>query len=152
MNVAQNEPLFPEVLESPSSHGWTLRKGGGFIEVCGPIWQRWDRDCLILALTCEPKHLNSVGNGHGGLLSTLADFALGQNAIERRGAPHATIQLNLQFIASVAVGNFVVAYTRILRETRSLTFAETSLRVGEKIVAHATGVFKASQMPQGNLG
>ena len=44
--------------------------------------------------------------------------------------PHATIELNIQFVGGVQVGEFVEAHCEVVRETRSVLFIESKLKVG----------------------
>jgi len=61
-------------------------------------------------------------------------------ANERR--PQATVQLNVQFIDAVQIGEFVEARCRVVRRTRALVFMSGELVVGDRVVATATGVWK----------
>jgi acyl-coenzyme A thioesterase PaaI-like protein len=56
--------------------------------------------------------------------------------------PHATIELNMQFMGSVEVGDFVEAHCDVVRMTRSVLFIEGKLKVGARIVAAASGIWK----------
>jgi acyl-coenzyme A thioesterase PaaI-like protein len=57
--------------------------------------------------------------------------------------PQATIQLDVHFIESVQIGEFVEARCRVIRRTRSLIFMSAELLVGNRVVATANGVWKA---------
>jgi acyl-coenzyme A thioesterase PaaI-like protein len=56
--------------------------------------------------------------------------------------PHATIEMSMQFVGPVAIGDFVEAHCEIVRKTRSLLFMASQLKVGERIVATASGIWK----------
>jgi acyl-coenzyme A thioesterase PaaI-like protein len=80
---------------------------------------------------------------HGGMLTTFADQAMGMTGRRATGEkPHATIQIGMQFIGAVKVGDFVEADCEVVRETRSLLFIESRLRVGTHTVATASGIWK----------
>ena len=89
------------------------------------------------------KHRNHRGIVNGGMLTTFADQAMGMTG--RRATaekPHATIQIGMQFIGAVKVGDFVEAHCEIVRQTRSVLFIESKLTVNGGIVATASGIWK----------
>jgi len=80
---------------------------------------------------------------HGGMLMTLADQAMGMTALRATGnKPHATIELNIQFVGAVRIGEFVEAHCEIVRVTRAIIFMQCKLVVGTRVVANATGIWK----------
>src|SRR3984957_19062422 len=124
----------------PAANGWKRIEGHNFGELVGPIWRRGDARFGIVA---ADKHLNHIGRVHGGMLTTFADQAMGMTGRRATGEkPHATIEINMQFIGAVKVGDFVEAHCEIVRETRSLLFIESKLKVGSRIVATASGIWK----------
>ncbi len=48
----------------------------------------------------------------------------------------------MQFIGGVKIGDFVEAHCDVVRETRSVLFIEGKLKVGARIVASASGIWK----------
>jgi acyl-coenzyme A thioesterase PaaI-like protein len=63
--------------------GWKIAKPIGFGELVGPIWRHGD---ARFGFVVEQKHLNFADIVHGGMLTTLADQAMGMT----RCAPPAT--------------------------------------------------------------
>jgi uncharacterized protein (TIGR00369 family) len=91
----------------------------------------------------EAKHLNFADIVHGGMLGTLADQAMGMTALGATGnKPHATIELNIQFVGAVRLNEFVEAHCEIVRVTRAIIFMQCKLVVGTRVVANATGIWK----------
>ena len=91
----------------------------------------------------EAKHLNFTDIVHGGMLTTLADQAMGMTALRASGnKPHATIELNMQFIGAVRLNEFVEAHCEVVRITRAIIFKQCRLVVGTRPVANATGIWK----------
>jgi uncharacterized protein (TIGR00369 family) len=124
----------------PARAGWKIVKPIGFGELAGPIWRHGDARFGFLV---ETKHLNFVDIVHGGMLATLADQAMGMTAFRANGnKPHATIELNMQFIGAVRLGEFVEAHCEIVRLTRAIIFMQCKLVVGTRAVASATGIWK----------
>jgi len=124
----------------PAAHGWERVKGHNFGELVGPIWRRGDGRFGIVA---ADKHRNHRSVIHGGVLMSLADQAMGMTGRRATGdKPHATIEMNMQFIGVVKVGDFVEAHCEVVRQTRSILFIESKLKVGARIVAAASGIWK----------
>ncbi|HXW41132.1 MAG TPA: PaaI family thioesterase [Xanthobacteraceae bacterium] len=124
----------------PAAHGWERIKGHNFGELVGPIWRRGDGRFGIVA---ADKHRNHRSVIHGGVLMSLADQAMGMTGRRATGdKPHATIEMNMQFIGAVKVGDFVEAHCEVVRQTRSILFIESKLKVGARIVAAASGIWK----------
>ena len=124
----------------PARAGWKIVKPIGFGELVGPIWRNGDARFGFLV---EAKHLNFADIVHGGMLTTLADQAMGMTALRASGnKSHATIELNMQFVGAVRVGEFVEAHCEVVRLTRAIIFMQCRLVVGTRPVANATGIWK----------
>jgi uncharacterized protein (TIGR00369 family) len=124
----------------PGRAGWKVIKQNGFGQLAGPIWRHDDGRFGIVV---EAKHLNFASIVHGGMLMTLADQAMGMTALRATGKkPHATIELNMQFVGGVRFGEFVEAHCEIVRLTRAIIFMQCKLVVGTRVVANATGIWK----------
>jgi uncharacterized protein (TIGR00369 family) len=124
----------------PARAGWKVIKQAGFGDLAGPIWRHGDARFGFLV---EAKHLNFNDVLHGGMLATLADQAMGMTALRANAnKPHATIELNVQFVGAVRPNEFVEAHCEIVRLTRAIIFMECKLVVGTRVVANATGIWK----------
>jgi uncharacterized protein (TIGR00369 family) len=124
----------------PARAGWKIVKPIGFGELAGPIWRNGDARFGFLV---EGKHLNFADIVHGGMLATLADQAMGMTALRASGnKPHATIELNMQFIDAVRLNEFVEVHCEVVRLTRAIIFMQCKLVVGTRSVANATGIWK----------
>jgi uncharacterized protein (TIGR00369 family) len=124
----------------PAQAGWKVIKQAGFGDLAGPIWRHGDARFGFLV---EAKHLNFFDIVHGGMLATLADQAMGMTALRANAnKPHATIELNIQFVGAVRAGEFVEAHCDIVRLTRAIIFMQCKLAVGTRVVGNATGVWK----------
>lgn len=116
---------------------------GPFLEHVGPIHVDTRGDELVLGLLAEERHANHRGTVQGGLLSTLADFALGR-AIERDaedGADRATVSLTVDFLKPAKPGDWIETRTRVDRVGSTLSFADVSLLVGEREIVRARAVW-----------
>jgi uncharacterized protein (TIGR00369 family) len=128
----------------PARTGWEIISSNtAFGDLVGPIWRRKDGDQLRFGFIVAPKHLNRAGNLHGGMLMTLADNAMAITAREASGAKrHATIELNIQFVGAVRLGEFVEAHPEVARATRSLVFMQAKMFVGARLVVTTNGIWK----------
>jgi acyl-coenzyme A thioesterase PaaI-like protein len=56
--------------------------------------------------------------------------------------PHVTIEFNIQYIGAVKTGEFVESHCEVVRITRSIIFMRSILKVDDRVVASASGVWK----------
>jgi acyl-coenzyme A thioesterase PaaI-like protein len=54
----------------------------------------------------------------------------------------ATMQLDVQFIDAVQIGEIVEARPHLLRATRNTAFLASTLTVGDRVVGNANGMWK----------
>jgi uncharacterized protein (TIGR00369 family) len=116
---------------------------GPFLQEVGPVHVCEAADGLILGLRAEQRHANHRGTVQGGLLSALADFALGR-AIEADaddGKDRATVSLTVDFLRPVSPGDWIETRTRVERVGGTLSFADCSLTVDGREVVRARAVF-----------
>jgi acyl-coenzyme A thioesterase PaaI-like protein len=127
----------------PAAAGWERYEADGFIGLVGPFWTRQEGGTHRYAFRAEDKHHNRRGVVQGGMLMTFADRSMGMTcwyANERQ--PQATVQLDMHFVDAVQIGEFVECQCKVVRRTRSLVFMSGELKVGERVVATANGVWK----------
>jgi uncharacterized protein (TIGR00369 family) len=129
----------PQVFD-PAAAGWEKVKAHNFGELVGPIWRRGDP---LFGFLATEKHANHINIVHGGMLATFADQSMGMTAMRATGhKPHATIELNMQYIGAVKIGDFVESHCELVRVTRSIIFIRTTLKVGDRVVGSGSGVWK----------
>jgi uncharacterized protein (TIGR00369 family) len=127
----------------PAGAGWEIVGGTAFGELVGPIWRHEEGGQLRFGFVALPKHGNRAGNLHGGMLMTFADQAMAMTARQATsGKPHATIELNIQFVGTVRIGEFVEARCEVVRATRSVVFMQAKMFVGDRTVATTNGIWK----------
>jgi acyl-coenzyme A thioesterase PaaI-like protein len=128
---------------SAAPAGWLIRPGKAFNTHIGPFYQREGGDALRCGFVADIRHANKRGVVHGGMLASAFDVALGNASWQAAGEkPCATVQLNTQFIAAMNLGEFAEIEVEIVRATRSLVFLRGVMRVGDRVVATADGVWK----------
>jgi len=93
--------------------------------------------------TINEDHLNSAGITHGGFISAFVDAGAGTAAHKSAdNSPCVTISLELKFISPVKLGQELFGKTKIQKKTKSMVFLTCELKVENKIVATASGVWK----------
>jgi uncharacterized protein (TIGR00369 family) len=120
-----------------------LNRGGPFLAQLGPLYLKKTGDQYIIGLRIEERHTNIRGIAHGGMLLTLADSALGIVLSSSRTPPQpmVTVNLSTDFVECANPGDWVEAHVDIQRVGKRLAFANCYLRVGERRILRASGVF-----------
>jgi acyl-coenzyme A thioesterase 13 len=116
---------------------------GPFLEHVGPIHVARDEQGLVFGVRAEERHANHRGTVQGGLLSTFADFALGRAIGEDADdeKDRATVSLTIDFLKPAKPGDWMEARSHVDRVGGTLSFADTTLTVGERVVARARAVW-----------
>jgi uncharacterized protein (TIGR00369 family) len=144
-NIRGAPPNLRSVTDVPE--GFERFDGGAdFMELVGPVYARGEGGERVLALRVEDRHRNAGGVAHGGLLTTLVDFALGR-AIEADAdddQPRMTVSLTTDFLKAVETGTWLEAHTRVERLGGTLAFAECSLMVDGDEVVRGRAVFAST--------
>jgi uncharacterized protein (TIGR00369 family) len=115
-----------------------------FMEVNGPIYAAIDEPTLHLGFRVEQRHCNPNGSLHGGMLATLADFAMGRALGRSRDTlqPLVTVNLNLDYIGTTAAGAWVEIFVQLNKVSGGVVFATCEIRDGDQLLLTASGVFK----------
>jgi uncharacterized protein (TIGR00369 family) len=102
-----------------------------------------DAGALTLALRAEEHHTNRYGLIHGGVLSTLADVAIGMNLcrVGQVQVDALTINLSLDFLGSCIPGDWIEAYVSLSKSHGHVRFGECRLMVGGRLVVRGSAVF-----------
>lgn len=127
-----------------------LEFGGPYFRALGPMHGRREADgSLIVGLRIADSHLNIQGFTHGGMLTTLADGALGLNIAIARGKRGAqvTVSLTADFLSSARLGDWLQARVTITRMGQRLAYANCDLTVGARHVLRASAVFAFVDRP-----
>lgn len=94
-----------------------------------------------MEVTVDDRHLNYFGSAHGGLLATLADtVCFFPRPLLPSGTRVTTVNLNVNYLRSVAVGTRLIARSEIAHLGRSTVSLRIALRDGDtdQLVAHGT--------------
>jgi uncharacterized protein (TIGR00369 family) len=109
-----------------------------------PIYYKRAPDAVILGLRLAEPHTNSRGFAHGGLLTTLADNAMGLSCGAKRDDGKTrllTAGLGIDFIRSAKIGQWLAVETEIIKLGSSLCFAQCFITADGVRCARANGTF-----------
>ncbi|ACG78350.1 putative phenylacetic acid degradation-related protein [Phenylobacterium zucineum HLK1] len=109
-----------------------------------PLYSRVTDDTVILALRAGAAHTNSRGFVHGGLISALADNAMGLSCARRLGdlASLVTVNLNVDYLGSALTGQWLEFDTVFVRPGSTLCFAQAFVTADGRPCARANAVFR----------
>lgn len=114
-----------------------------------PIYVKTTDMAVLLGLRAGAAHANSRGIVHGGLLTALADNAMGLSCGHKLdgGARLVTVSLTIDFLASAKLGQWVEVDTTYVKTGRRLCFAQAFVRADGEPCARASGVFSVVPAP-----
>lgn len=109
-----------------------------------PIYSRKTDEAVILGLVAEAAHTNSRGFVHGGLISALADNAMGLSCSHRLGGDTSlvTVNLTLDFLGSAQIGQWLEFTTEFVKSGGTLSFAQAFVTADGQPCARANAVFR----------
>ena len=109
-----------------------------------PLWARQAGDTVVLGLRAVPAHTNSRGFVHGGLISALADNAMGLSCARTLG--HAgglvTVNLSVDFLGAAYRGQWLELDTVFVKPGSTLCVAQAFVTADGKPCARANAVFR----------
>ncbi len=117
--------------QSPATNPWE------------PLWSKASNGHFTLALRVADAHCNARGLLHGGVISALADNAMGLSCVI--ASDHAfslvTVSLSLDFLGMAPIGAWLEFVAKPTKIGRTMCFASVEAMADGKIIARATGVF-----------
>lgn len=124
-----------------AQEGWVRHEADTFAGRLGMVLERPRDGGIEMALRSDDTHRNLGGILHGGVIMTMFDRTMGincRNAVP--GARFVMASMNVNFLRQVAIGDFLVMTCRLRKTGRRAIFADAEARVGEALVATASGV------------
>jgi uncharacterized protein (TIGR00369 family) len=116
---------------------------GAFSQHNGPYFLKGEGDDFRLGFRVLPRHCNSYGVVHGGMVMTFADRLLATAVAMKAPQRMLTVRMTTDFIGMARAGDWVEGKGRVTRAGRSLVFVEGSADVlGGRPIFSASGVFK----------
>ena len=112
-----------------------------------PLFARQTEAAVILGLRVRPAHTNSRGLVHGGLISALADNAMGLSCGRHQpeGTRLLTASLSVDFLGLATIGQWLSVETEFVKPGRTLSFAQCFVKADGKPIARANASFAVSR-------
>lgn len=143
--------IVPDESFHPEQAGFErLQRGGPYFQALGAIWWRPTAGGgRLLLLRIAESHINMQGVAHGGMLTTVADGALGINISLARGkrGGQVTVSLTADFLSSARLGDWLEAHTTVTRVGQRMAYASCDLKVGERHILRSSAVFAFVDRP-----
>ena len=128
---------------NPIADGWKEMKDGAMPGGLGAAYAKRVDGAWCYGFLTRDDQINPAGAIHGGILMAFADHVLGLYVWEAANrSPNVTIQLNTHFLGAVSPGDFLELRGEVTRATGSLVFVRGLIRVGEKDVIAADGIWR----------
>ena len=109
----------------------------------GLLFKEISKNEFEFKTTIKENHLNTIGITHGGYISSIIDSGAGTGAHRAaNNSPCVTISLDIKFIASTKLNDKIFGFVKILKRTKSMIFLVCDLKINEKIIASASGIWK----------
>jgi uncharacterized protein (TIGR00369 family) len=109
-----------------------------------PLYSRRTDKAVILGFRADENHTNSRGFVHGGLITALADNAMGLSCSAALGgdARLVTISLGIDFLSVARIGQWIEIDTSFTRNGSTICFAQAFVTADDKICARANATFR----------
>ncbi len=109
-----------------------------------PIYSKTSPGAVIIGLRLAKPHTNSRGMVHGGLISTLADNAMGLSCGVQMQEPGrlVTISLSVDFLTLATIGQWLEVNTNFVKVGGSICFAQCLITADGEPCARANATFK----------
>ncbi len=116
----------------------------GFSGHVGPFYEKQTDQGWLRAMELDDRHMNPEGVVHGGVLLCFADYILyrGIGDVLTHDINFATINLESQFLAAAKAGQILYGNGSIVRDTRSIVFAQGKMWTDDREVMYASGIWK----------
>ena len=132
MAISVPEGFAPHYRQSPLTAPWE------------PLYSHTTDEAVIIGLRAGEAHCNSRGLVHGGLMSALADNAMGLSAGLGLNAAGGlvTVSLAVDFLGAAKPGQWLEFTTTYAKRGRTLCFAQLFVTADGEVVARANATFR----------
>lgn len=122
----------PHFRQSPATNPWE------------PLYSRRSETAVIIGLHLALPHTNSRGFAHGGVVTALADNAMGLSCglALARGLSLLTISLAVDFLGVARIGQWLSFETDFIRTGTTLSFAQCFVKADGTVCARANASFR----------
>lgn len=103
-----------------------------------------ERGKAVIELNIKQEFLNSNGIIHGGLTASLCDTAMGASAMTL-GVNPLTVEMKVNYLSPGGTDGKFIAVGRVIKEGRTLIFAESEIYYNDKLIAKSIGTYIVKQ-------
>jgi len=122
---------------------WQEASRGTFWDHLGCAIEDVSAKKVVVSLQIERHHLNLIGILHGGVHATMLDSAMGLMAmIQRPKADVVTVNLNVNYVASVGEGKIIVTAEPVHSSRKLITAQAFARKENGDLLAFGTGTFR----------
>lgn len=109
-----------------------------------PLYSKKTEQAVIIGLRIGEPHTNSKGLAHGGLITALADNAMGLSCAMHASEPTGllTISLGMDFVGSATKGQWLQVETNFVKAGGSVCFAQCLVSADGVPCARGNATFK----------
>lgn len=134
---------FPDIPDGFARHD----RSSPLTEPWEPIWSKRTDRAVIIGLRLATPHTNSRGLAHGGLISSLADNAMGLSCghVLGGGTRLLTASLTVDFVGSAKIGQWLQIAPEVFKTGRRLCFAQCLVTADSTVCARASATFSVVQ-------
>lgn len=130
--TAEFPPGFePHIRKSPVTDPWE------------PLYAKREGEAFSLGLRIAHSHCNARGLLHGGVISALADNAMGLACVtQMEGVSSLTVSLSVDFLSVGRSGQWLVVRGVPAKLGRTLAFADAQIEADGELIAKAAATFR----------
>ncbi|GMO11955.1 MULTISPECIES: PaaI family thioesterase [Bradyrhizobium] len=123
------EPLFRK---SPLTEPWE------------PLYSKNTDKAVIIGLRLARPHTNGRGLIHGGLITALADNAMGYSCalVTNWTTSFVTVSLSVDFVGSAEIGQWCSIESDVIKTGKTICFAQCLIKADDAVIARASGTFR----------
>ena len=128
------EGFEPHFRKSPLTEPWE------------PLYAKRTEKAVFMGLRLAKPHTNSRGLIHGGLITALADNAMGYSCGLVMGWDTSkslvTISLGVDFVGTAKIGQWLSIEPEVIRTGSTICFAQSLIKADDLVIARANGTFR----------
>ena len=109
-----------------------------------PLYSKRTEDAVVIGVRLAEPHTNSRGMVHGGLITTLADNAMGLSCGVKLGNASrlVTISLGIDFVGTARPGQWLEVATTVIKTGGTICFAQCLVTADGAPCARANATFR----------
>ena len=112
-----------------------------------PLYAKREGEAFSLGLRIAHSHCNARGLLHGGVISALADNAMGLACVTRmEGVSALTVSLSVDFLSVGRSGQWLEVRAVPAKLGRTLAFADARIEADGKVIAKAAATFRVIEV------